>query len=80
MNWNKKIYNCYFTLYDLNDFYTPIYFDDIYEFLDFNYMTERNIGKLVYRFNHSEDNFIIIRCVRDSGNYYKLYAFEDDDL
>lgn len=72
----KDILDCYFVLYDLHDFETPIYFDNIFEFLKFNYKTTTYIKHMRRFFKESLDNSIIIRCVRAGGDYYKLYAYE----
>ena len=69
-DWNRRIYDVSFVLYDLNDT-CPTYFDSIYEFLNIHHI---GIGKLVYRLNHSTDNYIYIRF--DNATY-KLYYIED---
>lgn len=69
-DWNQRIYKVSFVLYDLYDS-CPTYFDNIYEFLNFHHI---GIGKLVYRFNHSTDDYVYIRF---DNVTYKLYYIEN---
>lgn len=73
MNWNKKIYECYFALYDVND-NIPLYFDNILDFMKYYKKPYDYIKRLVYRFKKTNDNYILVNI---DNQVYRLYAYED---
>lgn len=71
VNFNRKIYQVGFVLYDLYDNGLPLYFDDVFQVM--NFLNIRYIGNLVRRFNSTKDNYIYVKY---KNEFKKLYYVE----